>query len=230
MPPENKVILRIPTPILDCINLGLSKLVGKNLTELTQETNTAIERGVQTDSTAATAEATVQQARKSIKAVNGIRLEYTRPIDEGKKRLMDEVARLLKPLVDASAILNGVVLERTREIRAKELKAQQEADEAKRLAEEKARKEFERRRNISLAQGGTGDVKPVVPEITIQPTQQLGMRSTTRMRSIPDLEGIEKAVQDGKRDIEGVSIFQVWKFEVYEAKKVPKEYRRDVRG
>jgi hypothetical protein len=227
---ENKVILRIPTPILDCINLSLSKLVGKNLTELTQETNTAIERGVRTDSTAATAEATIQQARKSIKAVNGIRLEYTRPIDAGKKLLMDEVARLLKPLDDASTKLDVMVLDRAREIRAKELKAQQEADEAKRLAEEKARKEFERRQNISLAQGGTGDVKPVVSDIPIQPTQQLGMRSTTRMRSIPDLEAIEKAVQDGVREITGVSIFPIWKFEILEAKKVPYQFRRDVRG
>jgi hypothetical protein len=227
---ENRVELRIPTPILDCVNLSLSKLVGKNLVELTQETNTAIELGVRTDSTAATAEATVQQARKSIKAVNGIRLEYTRPIDAGKKLLMDEVARLLKPLVDANKILDEMVLERKRKIDAQKLKAQQEADEARRIAEEKARKEEERRRNISLARGGTGDVKPVVAEIPIQPTQQLGMRSTTRMRSIPDLESIEKAVQDGVRDIDGVSIYPVWKFEVIEAKKIPTQYRRDVRG
>ena len=63
-----------------------------------------------------------------------------------------------------------------------------------------------------------------------QPVSLAGLRSTVKTRSIPDQGKIEQAVKDGIREIPGVSIYQIWQFSVVDAKSVPKEYRRDVRG
>jgi len=227
---KEKVEFSIPTPILDTINRSLADLFKKNLQEILDETNRSIELGVVTDSTAATAESAVQQARKAINVINEIRMQYTRPIDAGKKKLMDEVKFMLKPLADALGKLDAMVMDRARKIKEAEEKAQREAEEAQRRADEEARKEEERRRNISLAKGGNGDVAPVEAEKIITPVSQIGMRSTPRTRSIPDLEAIQKAVDDGVREILGVRIYPIWKFDVEDAKQVPKEYRRIVRG
>ena len=227
---REKVEITIPTPILDTIDHSLANLFKKNLAEIVEETNRAIEIGVTTDETAASAESAVQQARKAVNVVNEVRMLYTRPIDAGKKKLMDEVKGMLKPLVDSSGKLDGMVLDRAREIRQAQEKAQREAEEAQRAADEAARKREEHNRNISLGKGGTGEVAPVEAETVITPVSQIGMRSTTRLRSIPDLEAIQKAVDEGIREIAGVRIFPVWKFDVEDAKVVPKEYRREIRG
>lgn len=227
---REKVELTIPTPILDTINHSLAKLFKKNLVEIVDETNRAIELGTETDGNAASAESAVQQARKAIKVVNEIRMLYTRPIDDGKKRLMDEVKNMLKPLTEPCQKLDGMVLDRARKINEAQRRVRIEAEEAQRAAVEAARKEQERRENISLGKGGTGEVVPVEPEKIITPVSQIGMRSTTRLRSIPDLESIQKAVDEGIREIVGVRIYPVWKFDVEDAKLVPKEYRREVRG
>lgn len=227
---REKVELSIPTPILDTINHSLAELFKKNLAEIVDETNRGIELGVTTDENAASAESAVQQARKTASVIEEIRKQYTRPIDAGKKNLMDEVKRMLKPLNDSLEILDGMVLDRARKIEAAKEKARREAEEAQRRAEEEARKREEWNRNISLSKGGNGEVKPVEPEQVITPVSQIGMRSTTRTRSIPDLEAIQKAVDEGVRQIIGVRIYPVWKFTVEDAKSVPKEYRRLVRG
>lgn len=225
-----RVEISIPTPILDVIDRSLARLLKKNLNEIEVSTNAAIERGVQTDETARDAEAVVQEGKKAIKITKEVRLQFTRPIDEGKKKLMGEVEKLLSPLVAGNTKLDQMVLERAREIKRKEAQAQREYEEKQRAAEAKARAEEERREKISLAQGGDGNHRPVEVEPVTHPISVAGMRSTTRLRSIPDQEKIGQAVEDGIRDIPGVNIYQVWQFSVVEAKLVPKEYRRDVRG
>ena len=230
------VEVTIPTPILDVIDRSLARVLKKNLNEIEVDTNTAIERDVKTDETARDAEAIVQDGRKAIKITKEVRLQFTRPIDEGKKKLMEEVEKLLAGLVASNSKLNQMVMARAQEIKRKEEQARREYEAAQRAAEAKARAKEERNKNISLAKGGTGEVKPVEVEPITHPISVAGMRSTTRLRSIPDVrpadEGgkIQQAVDDGIRDIPGVSIYQVWQFSVVDAKLVPKEYRRDVRG
>lgn len=225
-----KVEVNVPTPILDTINLSLSRLFKKNLAELVDDTNRAIERGIETDETARDADAVVGDARQAIRVITEIRLQYTRPIDEGKKSLMREVEALLRPLVDSSTILDNLVMERATRIREAEAEAKRKAEEEQRAVDEAARKEEERRRNISLAKGGDGDVKPVVPETVVAPVQQIGMRSTTRTKSIVDNDAIKQAVDSGVREIPGVHIYRVWTWDILDAKKVPEEYRRLIRG
>lgn len=224
---ENAIVeLRIPTPILNTINKSMSSLLRKNLAELTVEVNDAIELGVKTESNAADAESIYQQSNKAVKVINEVRLAYTRPIDDGKKRLMDEVKNLLKPLVDSSVKLDGMLLERKRKIREAEAKARAEAEEKQRATDEVARKREETNKKISIAKGGDGNVEPVVAE-KVQATITLtGIRDTTRTRSIPDKEKIQEAVDGGVREIPGVMIYTVWKFDITDSKIVPEEYRR----
>ncbi len=222
--------VKIITPLLDVINPTLSRTLGKDLPGLTKETNTAIELGLKTDEKARDAEAIVQCGRKAIKAVNEIRLMFTRPIDEGKKKLMKEVEQLLSPLTQANTRLDGMVMDRLEKLRAEEAKKAEEAEAAQRAAEEAARKEEERRRKISLAQGGTGEVKPVEVEQVEQPISTLELSNTTRTQSIVDREKIQAAIEEGTRQIEGVEIYQVWTFDVTVAKSVPEQYRKTVRG
>lgn len=220
----------IITPLLDVINPTLAKTLGTDLPNLTDTTNIAIELGIETDGKARDAEAIVQCGRKAIKAVNEIRLMFTRPIDEGKKKLMNEVEQLLSPLTQANTKLNLMVLEKLEKLRAEEARKAAEAEAAQREAEEKARKEEERRRKISLAQGGTGEVKPVEVEQIEQPISTLELSNTTRTKSIADPEKIQAAIDKGTRQIEGVEIYQIWTFDITVAKKVPEEYRKTVRA
>jgi len=226
---KEKVELRIVTPILDTLNHSLMELFKKNLDEVVDETNRAIELGVKTDETAATAESAFQQVNTTVKLGNEIRLHYTRPIDAGKKRLMKEVEDLLSPAVEAKDIIDGMLIKRKERIDAEKARIFREAEETQRTADEAARKEQERRENISLGMGGTGEVAPVVAEKIEPPISLVGMRSTTRTRSIPDHEAIQKAVDEGVREIAGVRIFQVWQFDVEDSKQVPENYRRLVR-
>ena len=225
-----KVEIRTITPILDTINATLMRVLKKNLEELADETNRAIEKGVKTDEYAADADTAIKRNFKAVKIVNEIRMQYTRPIDEGKKEIMQEVERILYPVTSSNKILDGLVMERVREIKAAEAEAQRKVEEEQRAAEEAARKEEERRRNISLAKGGDGNVKPVKAEVPIQPVAQIGMMSTTRTRSIPDKFAIAAAVERGVRKIPGVNIYQQWQFEILDSKKVPEEYRKVTRG
>lgn len=224
---ENAIVeLRIPTPILNTINKSMSNLLKKNLTELTGEVNKAIEIGVETESNAADAESIYQQANKATKVINEVRLAYTRPIDEGKKRLTDEVKNLLRPIADSKTILDNMLLERKRKINEAKAKAEAEVREKQRLADEAAAKEQTRRENISKGLGGDGKVEPVVAEKIQAPITLTGIRDTTRSRSIPDLEKIQKAVDDGVREIAGINIYCVWKFNIDDSKKIPEEYKR----
>lgn len=224
------VKVNIPTPVLNIIDKTLSAMLQKNLNELEGDTNKAIEAGVQTKETARHAESIVQNGRKAIKTVNEIRLNFTRPIDQAKKELMDEVEKLLRNLVESTAKLDGMVMQREAKLKAEEAERQRKAEEARLAAEEAARKKEERNRNISLGKGGDGEVKPVVAEQVTQPISTYKMHSTTKTRSIPDLVKIEAAVEGGTRKIAGVVIYQVWQFKVDNAKKVPPEYRKDIRA
>ena len=102
--------IRIITPLLDVINPTLSRILGTDLKNLTETINMAIELGIGSDGKARDAESLVQNGRKAIKAVNEIRLMFTRPIDEGKKMLMDEVKSLLYPLTESNAKLDRMVM------------------------------------------------------------------------------------------------------------------------
>jgi hypothetical protein len=230
-PEEVRVSLAIPTPILNVIDRSLANVIKKNLREIIAETNTAIERGVKEDDAALQANAVVDEGRKAIKIVNEVRLQFTRPIDAGKKQLIEEVRKMLAPLEGATNKLNTMTIEREQRIRAEQERIEQENERRKQEADAKRRAEEERRRNISLGKGGNGDFTPVEPEPVAPIVTTAGMRSTTRIKSIVDNEKIRKAIdEDGVRDIAGVSIFQVWQFEIVDSKAVPKQYRKDIRG
>lgn len=213
------------TPIFDAINEAVVKTIKKDVAELTNDTNHHIGLGLETPETARDADAVVKDGRLAMKIVNDVRLLYTRPIDAGKKLLMDEVKAFLHPLTEANTKLDGMLLAKERERQRLEAEARREVEEQQRAAEEAARKETERRSNISLAKGGDGDVKPVEAEKFDQPITY-GPRAATQTRSIPDLEKIKAAVDSGVREIPGVKIYQVWEFTVDESKLVPEEYRK----
>lgn len=227
---EERVSLRIPTPVLNVIDKTLARLIKKNLSEVIADTNTALERGVKTDETAVQADAVVAEGRQAVKIVNEVRLSFTRPIDQGKKNLMDEVERMLAPLKDGNNRLNTMCIKRAQEIQAEADRIAAENERRIKEAEEAARKREEHNRNISLGKGGDGNVAPVQPEPVAPVVSTAGMRSTTRMRSIVAPDKIQAAMDEGVREIPGVSFFQVWQFEVTDSKAVPKKYRRDVRG
>lgn len=224
---DNAIVeLRIPTPILDTINKSMSSLLRKNLSELTGEVNKAIELGVETETNAADAESIYQQANKAVKVIKEVRLAYTRPIDDGKKRLMDEVKNMLSPIVASKDKLDGMLLERKGKINKAKEKIRLEAEEKQRAADEAAAKEQTRRENISKGKGGDGNVKPVVAEKIQAPITTIGMRDTTRARSIPDLEKIQEAIDGGVREIAGMEIYCVWRFDITDSKKVPADYKK----
>lgn len=226
-----KVEVKTVTPFLETVNLVLAKELNTNVDAVVGNINRAIERGVKTDDTLRVGNSVVEEARKTVKAIREIRLQYTRPLDEAKKFIMNtQEEPLCCKVSEPLGVLDAMVMERDAEIKAAKAEAKREAEEKQRAIDEAARKREEHNRNISLGKGGTGDVKPVVPEKIIAPVEQIGMRSTVRTRTIPDKDAIQKAIDNGVREIPGVKIFQVWIFEVEESKKVPREYRKTTRG
>lgn len=229
---ENKLALRpkvnIPTPILSVIDKSLTELIKKGLDELADDLNKCIELGIEDDRLSRQANAVVEDAIKAEKAVNEIRRSFTRPIDEGKAKLMEEVKRLLSPVVSAKEKLDGLLMEKKRKAIAETAKIKREHEEAQRAADEAARTEKERRENISrtLRDDGSFKVAEVKAEVIAQPLDLSGLHSTVKTSSIVDKDKIEKAVESGTRKIPGVKIYQVWTFEVTDHKKVPEEYRK----
>jgi len=218
--------VKITTPFLVVANKSLARILNKKLKEVENDTNTAIERGVKTDENARYAEEVVRDGRLTIKVFNETRLQFTRPIDAGKKAFMKEVEDELAQLVEGNTKLDSMVMERVAKIRQAEAETRRKAEEAQRQAETDARAEEERRRKISIAKGGTGDVAPVVAETVVQPISVADLRSTTKVKSIVDKLMIETAVNGGVREIPGVHIYRVWAFQVIDYDKVPEEYRK----
>lgn len=235
---ENQIEVRIPTPILDTINRSLSKLFRKNLTELENDVNRAIELGVVTDETARDADIVSDDGHKALRIVNEIRLQYTRPIDEGKKALMREVESLLRRLLEGLGILDELRFERAAKIKTKKEEARLKAEEEKRAADEARQKEIDKRKKLREAaeqrgfKVGTDAIEERVPQVEtpVRPIEQIGMRSTTRMRMNVDRDAIAKVVKNGVREIPGVHIYQVWTFDIVEASQVPETYRKPGRG
>ena len=223
--------VKVLTPILDIVNPAISRLLGKNLAEIAAEVTHAVELGLKTDESARTAEACTQRAIRAIKTVQEIRMTFTRPIDEGKKRIMQEFEFATSRLVAQTEKLKQMGLKRAADIRKAEAKALAEAEAEQKAADEKAAKELERRQNISKAQGGTGEnVKPVVAEKINIPISTAGLRTTTRTRQIVDNDAIRAAIADGVRNIEGVNIYPVWEFKITDPKTVPDEYKKITRA
>ena len=143
---------------------------------------------------------------------------------------MEEFKTATSGLSQLTETLKQMGIKREAEIRAAEAKRIAEAEEAQRIADEKARKQQEANEKNSRSHGGDGNVKTVEAEQVQVPVSTAGLRSTTRTKSIVDGVAIENAIEEGVRSIEGVRIYQVWDYEVTDAKKVPKKYRRMIRG
>jgi hypothetical protein len=225
-------------PMLTSFNKALMKMFGKELKAITDETNNAIERGVATDQTAADGETICKQALKALKAANVIRMEYTRPLDQVKTKLINEERRLTSQLQSSADRLDDMLKRRAARIQREKEEAQRKIDEENRRREEEARKEEERRRKISLAKGGTGKVAPIVPEKVIQPiVTRAGMRNTTSIRHIPDTVKIQTAIDEAAAQnkyeppisIPGIKVFPVWNYKIIDSKSIPDEYKRPVR-
>lgn len=224
-----KVEIKFALPILTQINKVVVKEFECGFQEVIDATNQAIERGVATTKTANDAETARKQAKQVLKAGHEIRMMYTRPIDEGKKTLKDEVDTFLKPLQDASDKLNQIVREEAGRKAAERRRLEEEAAAEQRRLNAEAEKEEQRRINISQAMGGTGEnVKPVIPEKVIAPTAHITMQSTTSVKRIIDRDKIRFHIDNYCiREIPGVRIYPVWHFEVEDAKAVPDIWRKD---
>lgn len=225
-----KVEMRLVAPVLETLNKTLWELLKKNLPDLEVEVNTAIERGVKTDETSNDANTASDLGHKGIRVVTEVRLQYTRQIDAVKKEIMRDVEAESRPLVNSLKILDELRFERSEGIRLEKERIKRETEEKQRAIDEAARKEEERRKNISLAQGGNGNFKPVERETIVQPVEQIGMRDTARTKRIIDHDAIKEAVERGVREIPGVHIFQIWTYKVVDSKSVPQEYRKTGRG
>lgn len=220
----------IVTPILDMLNPMLTKEFGKNVPEIAADLSKVLERGVKTPKLLAEANTIALIGNRAMKFKKETQLSYTRPIVEGQKEVIKGFDSAFNKIEDPLERVNKLVMDRDAELKAEERRRQEEAEAAQLAADEKARKETERNRNISLGKGGTGEVKIVEPEKINQPISIIAMTNPIRTKRIPDKDAIQLAVDKGLREIPGVKIKQIWVFDITEAKKVPDEYRKTVRA
>jgi len=124
----------------------------------------------------------------------------------------------------------------SRENAEREQKAREEEDRLRREKEEQVRKDADaagmsKEDGELLAQLEAADVPALVPAQEPMPTQApTTTRSTVgtaTIRTIPDRDAIQKAVDAGERSIDGVRIYPIWTFEIYESTAVPEKYRKD---
>lgn len=225
-----RVEVRELAPLLTSMNAVVMEVVGKEIVALTEEVNTAIEKGVETDDNAKAAESTCTQGLNALKAAHEVRMEYTRPLDQVKDQLIKEEQRVKKQLMEGTARLDMMLKSRADRIRREEEEARAKIAEENRLREEAARKEEERRANISKAKGGVGNFKPVEVQKVVAPVvTRAGMRNTTKVRYIKDVVKIQAAVDNGVREIPGVRIYPVWQYEITDPTLLPMEYKKPSR-
>ncbi len=148
---------RVDTALIRSIDLNKSGLLKQMNAQFVQK---------QSDSDAANV--LLIKCNSGIKAIDSIRLEMTKPLRDEVDRLNGEFKQVLEPMQVAKDVLSQRLMVWRQE-------EQQKHTEALR----KAQVEEERRRKISIAQGGTGEkIKPVE-----QPTDQLAIRDTTKTRT-----------------------------------------------
>lgn len=227
--PQQRVTLSFPTLITDCISSHVAKEYETTIANLTKSLNKGIERGVATVKTASDLDSLVQQARGIMKASHAIRMEFTRPLDNAKEKCMTQEKEYVKKLLESTNIADGLCIKRSADIKEAERQARLEAIRKQEEADAKARAKEEKNRNISLAKGGTGEVKPVIAPQIQMPVSLAAATNTTKIKYRVSELKIEKAIENGVREIPGVRIFQVWRYDIIDRKKVPHEYKTEGR-
>lgn len=149
----------------------------------------------------------LKQIQTKIKKIEAKRVEYTKPLDESKKRIMADFKALTEPL----EVLVG-------EIKSKMTHFYKQ--EQIRLADEQAKREAE-----ALAKAKEEGVSEVTVEVVEQPKSQVGEVATTTVKKVwkwefedaskvpheyftIDEKKINQAVRDGVREIAGIRIYQ----------------------
>jgi len=115
--------------------------------------------------------------KKMWKAVDNLRLEKTRPINQEVKRIKAVFDSVITPLRAADTILQGKLME----YRNKRLKEEQEKQAV-------ADREAQRRANISKAKGGDGTIKTPVPA----PVDNFSHQDTTKIAKVWTFEVTDK--------------------------------------
>lgn len=134
---------------------------GRGLIKLANDTQ------VKNQANADVANVVLTKITKGLKAVEEKRKSFTGPINQSLKEINNTFKKLTAPIIEAKQQLSS----RLMSWRADEQRKQQEI-------EDKARREEERRRKISKAQGGKGEITPVaVPAPTLQ-------KDTTKTRKV----------------------------------------------
>jgi len=221
----DKVTLRFPTLITDCLGSHIAKVFERTVEEITEELNLAIERGAATAATAGDLEAKYKRSRKVINAGEELRKEFTSPLDRAKTLCITQEREYLKKLSEASEKARSILDERARRIAREKQAAIEEAARKNAEAIAAAQKEQQRREAISKAKGGTGKVKPVIAETVTPTVAHLGLNQVTPMKHKVDEEKIQKAIDEGVRQIPGVNIYCVWKFDITDRSLIPVKYK-----
>lgn len=229
---ERNLSIALKSPMWDLIGKIVQKIMNRNMAELLDEVNRAIEKGAKTDQTAADGNTASLQAGKAIKTVHDTRLNLTRPIRERCDETVQDEVEYCRSLKEAKEILDKMLFAKKTEDERKEREAQEEHDRQVREAQEAAKKREEHNKNISLGKGGTGEVAPVIPDIPSKPITMTGMRSTIRTKKTVNKDLVMAAINAGARQILGLRIFStvVWDYEVTNSKLVPDNLKKISRG
>lgn len=228
---SNELQVPVRTPILSTLNKGLFKKYKTDFAGLAKKGAKALEMGVATPENLKSAAEIMKEGNDADKMLHETRLHLTRPVSKIVKDCIaeEEAIRHSHNFADINRRVTAMVLdEKARQLYAKQ-RAEREYAEKQRKAAEEARKEQERREKISLAKGGDGDVDPVLPEAVDPPVEAIAVFTGPAIKLIVDKDKIRQAIDTGTREILGVKIYQVWEFEITEAKLVPNEYRKPCR-
>ncbi len=115
--------------------------------------------------------------------IEKLRVETKKPYLDGGRKIDIQFSIALDQFDRVINKTRKAVTTYTQEKQRKLAAAQAEVERKNREAAEKARKEEERRINISKAQGGTGEnVKPVEAEVTAAPIAKIDMSGTTTVK------------------------------------------------
>jgi hypothetical protein len=220
----------VPKPFADVVDEVNLATIGTNIEGVCKDLDKAIKRGVEEIADHRLADAIVSDAAAVIKTATAIRKEFTSPARDYCSNFIEAERELVAPVVERKATLEKIVMEKAIADRAKAERIRREAEAKKQAAIDAARKKQERNEKISLAKGGNGVVVPVEPEPVAAPVVLTEMRQTVRMKSIVDKDKLEGAVEAGARKIPGCHIWCEWRVKVIDAKAVPDEYRRFIRG
>lgn len=200
--------------MLQCARITINHRRMQEIQPIARETEAFIQehQGLKIASSEQYAQAAdyIKLAQVKIKKLNDTRLEMTRPLDQSKKRIMDEFNLILDPL-------NAFVDSLKREMTTYHQAEQKRLAEERRKEEERLRKEAAERAKREAEEKAKAEAEGI-PDLDIIPVS--AQKAPEPVSQVPS----EKDIKTQRGEVATVTMREDWRWELEVIEDVPREF------